>query len=192
MSDLIAIVFTAAIVNNFVLVYYLGLCPFMGTSNNTAHIRAMSLSIGVVLILSTLLTTVLRLWLLPDPELQFLFPLLAIVIVALSVQMIELVMRAKAPLMYASLGIFLPLVTTNCAILGVILLNRNRQFDLIESLAMALGASLGFALVLYIFSHMREKIQANPIPKIVQGAPIAFISAGILAMAFSGLAGLGS
>ncbi len=184
-TELIAIIITAALANNFVLVNYLGLCPFMGVSKNTEHLRGMCLAICAVLVISTAITSPLRLWLLPAVQLEYLYPLVSIVVVALSVQLIELLTRWRAPLIYASLGIYLPLVTTNCAILGVILLNRYTQTTLLESLATALGAGLGFALVLYVFSHLRESINQERVPVFLRGTPIALITAGLMALAMT-------
>ena len=185
MNELVAIVLTAALANNFVLVNYLGLCPFIGVSRNTSHLGGMSLAICAVLLISAAITAPLRLWALPAFGLGFLYPLLSIIVVALSVQLIEVWARHRAPLIHASLGIYLPLVTTNCAILGVILLNRYAQASALESMALALGAGLGFGLALYVFSYLRDSIDQDRIPAVLRGTPIALITAGLMALAMT-------
>ena len=190
MSDLALTLISAVLVNNFVLVKFLGLCPFMGVSNKLDSAYGMALATGFVLTLSAGLAWMVQHWLLAPLGLDHLRTLTFILVIAAVVQFVENMMKARSPLLYRVLGIFLPLITTNCAVLGVALLNVQEERSLLEAIVYGFGAAVGFGLVLIMFAAMRERLEAAPVPVSFRGAPIALINAGIMALAFLGFAGL--
>lgn len=190
MSDLALLLFGAAFVNNFVLAKFLGLCPFMGVSGRLDAAWGMALATAFVLTLSAGLAWLLQALLLEPLQLQHLRTLGFILVIASVVQFTELLMRARAPLLYRVLGLYLPLITTNCAVLGVALLNVQAQRTLLEALLQGLGAALGFALVLLLFAAMRQRLALADVPASFRGSPIALITAGLMALAFMGFAGM--
>lgn len=190
LSDAGLLLIGATLVNNFVLVKFLGLCPFMGVSKKLDTAYGMALATGFVLTLSAALAWMVQHWLLAPLGLDHLRTLTFILVIAAVVQFVESVMKARAPLLYRVLGIFLPLITTNCAVLGVALLNVQAQRSLFEAIMFGFGAAVGFGLVLVMFAAMRERLEAAPVPASFRGAPIALINAGIMALAFLGFAGL--
>lgn len=190
MSTIALTFFGAAIVNNFVLVKFLGLCPFMGVSKKLDSAYGMALATGFVLTLSSAVSWVVQHWILAPLGLEHLRTLSFILVIATVVQFTESYMRARSPVMYRVLGIFLPLITTNCAVLGVALLNVQALHTLFEAIVYGFGAAVGFGLVLVLFSAMRERIEAAPVPASFRGAPIALINAALMALAFMGFAGL--
>jgi electron transport complex protein RnfA len=190
MDSLTLTFFGAALVNNFVLAKFLGLCPFMGVSKNLDTAYGMALATGFVLTLSAMLAWMLHHWLLAPLGLGHLRTLSFILVIASVVQFTEQLMRARSPLLYRNLGIFLPLITTNCAVLGVALLNVQAEHDLLSAIFAGFGAAAGFGLVLVLFAAMRERLEASPVPAALRGTPIALISAGLMALAFMGFAGM--
>ena len=184
MSDLALLLFGAALVNNFVLAKFLGLCPFMGVSQRLDSALGLSLATAFVLTLSSGLAWALQAWLLEPLDLAHLRTLGFILVIAAVVQFTELLMRSRAPLLYRVLGLYLPLITTNCAVLGVALLNVQ------EALLFGFGASLGFALVLLLFAQLRQRLQLADVPAAFRGTPIALITAGLMALAFMGFVGM--
>lgn len=180
---------TAALVNNVVLTQFLGLCPVMGVSKKWASALGMSCATMVVLTLSALFSFLLEHYFLIPLELTFLRTLVFIVTIAAIVQSLELVMRAFSPLLYSMLGLYLPLITTNCAVLGVALLNVQHQHRLIDALSYGIGAGLGFSLVLLLFATLRERLSAADVPRYFQGPAIALITAGFMSLSFMGFAG---
>jgi electron transport complex protein RnfA len=178
------------LVNNFVLAKFLGLCPFMGVSRRLDSAYGMALATGFVLTLSSALSWMVQRWLLAPLHLEHLRTLAFILVIAAVVQFTEIVMRRQAPLLYRVLGIFLPLITTNCAVLGVALLNVQALHSLLDAIVYGFGAALGFGLVLILFAAMRERLDAADVPDSFRGAPIALINAGLMALAFMGFAGL--
>ena len=191
MSDAFLIIVSAVLVNNFVLVKFLGLCPFMGVSNKYDSALGMAAATTFVLTLSSMLSYLVHNYLLVPLNLEYLRTLSFILVIAAIVQFTEVVMRKTSPLLYRVLGIFLPLITTNCAVLGVALLNVQEQHSLFESALFGFGAAAGFALVLVLFSAIRERLVLADIPEAFRGAPIALITAGLMAIAFMGFSGLG-
>ncbi len=189
-TDTFLLLTGAILVNNFVLVKFLGLCPFMGVSRRLESAYGMALATGFVLTLSAALAWVVQHWLLAPLGLDHLRTLTFILVIAAVVQFVESVMKARAPLLYRVLGIFLPLITTNCAVLGVALLNVQAQRGLFEAILTGFGAAVGFGLVLILFAAMRERLEAAPVPASFRGAPIALVNAGLMALAFLGFAGL--
>lgn len=179
-----------ALVNNIVLVKFLGLCPLMGVSNNLSSAFGMGLATTFVLTLSALCSWLIEHWVLQPLNIEFLRILSFILIIAVVVQFTESVVRKTSPLLYQNLGIFLPLITTNCAVLGVALLNIQEQHNLVQSLLYGLGSAVGFSLVMVIFAGMRERLAIADVPDTFTGTPVALISAGILSLAFMGFSGL--
>lgn len=178
------------LVNNFVLVKFLGLCPFMGVSGKLESAIGMSMATTFVLTIASLCSFLVNEYLLVPLGIEYLRTLSFILVIAVVVQFTELVVRSTSPALYRMLGIFLPLITTNCAVLGVALLNTNEQHNFIDSIIYGFGAALGFSLVLILFSAMRERIAAADVPLPFKGASIAMITAGLMSLAFSGFTGL--
>ncbi len=178
------------LVNNFVLVKFLGLCPFMGVSSKLESAIGMSMATTFVLTIASLCSFLVNEYLLVPLGIEYLRTLSFILVIAVVVQFTEMVVRSTSPALYRMLGIFLPLITTNCAVLGVALLNTNEQHNFIDSIVYGFGAALGFSLVLILFSAMRERIAAADVPGPFKGASIAMITAGLMSLAFSGFTGL--
>jgi len=178
------------LVNNFVLVKFLGLCPFMGVSSKLESAIGMSMATTFVLTIASLCSFLVNEYLLVPLGIEYLRTLSFILVIAVVVQFTEMVVRSTSPALYRTLGIFLPLITTNCAVLGVALLNTNEQHNFIDSIIYGFGAALGFSLVLILFSAMRERIAAADVPLPFKGASIAMITAGLMSLAFSGFTGL--
>ena len=190
MTELALILVSTVLVNNFVLVRFLGLCPFMGVSGKLEGAIGMSVATMFVLTVSSVSSYLLSTYLLRPFGLEYLSTLGFILVIATVVQLTEMVMRKTSPLLYRILGIFLPLITSNCAVLGVALLNVQEQHNLLQSALYGFGAAAGFSLVLILFSAMRERLQLSDIPVHFRGAPIALITAGLMALAFMGFTGL--
>lgn len=192
MEEYLILLFGTALVNNVVLVQFLGLCPLMGVSKNVDTALGMGFATTFVLTLATVSSWILEHFLLIPLEVEFLRILSFILVIAGVVQFTEMLIRSLSPALYQKLGIFLPLITTNCAVLGVALLNVQKDHSFFQSLLYGLGASLGFVLVLVIFAGLRERLALSQVPSIFAGAPIAFITAGLLSLAFMGFTGLPS
>ena len=190
MTEYVLILVSTVLANNFVLVRFLGLCPFMGVSGKLEGAIGMSVATMFVLTLSSVSAYLLSSYLLRPLGLEYLSTLGFILVIATVVQLTEMVMRKTSPLLYRILGIFLPLITTNCAVLGVALLNVQQQHNLLQSALYGFGAAAGFGLVLVTFSAMRERLAHADVPLHFRGAPIALITAGLMALAFMGFAGL--
>ena len=190
MEHYLLILISTVLVNNFVLVKFLGLCPFMGVSRKLETATGMAMATAFVLTLSSICSYIVNEYLLIPLELEYLRTLSFILVIAVVVQFTEMVVRKTSPLLYNVLGIYLPLITTNCAVLGVALLNVQETHHFLESAVYGFGAALGFSLVLILFSAMRERIAAADIPQPFKGAPIALITAGLMALAFMGFTGL--
>jgi Na+-translocating ferredoxin:NAD+ oxidoreductase subunit A len=191
MIELILLLIGTVLVNNFVLVKFLGLCPFMGVSRRLDGAYGMALATGFVLTLAATISYLVHHWLLQPLGLDYLRTLSFILVIAVLVQFTEVIMQRRSPRLYRVLGIFLPLITTNCAVLGVALLNVQARHSLFEAMLYGFGAALGFGLVLILFSAMRERLEHDAVPASFRGAPIALITAAFMALAFLGFAGLG-
>jgi electron transport complex protein RnfA len=190
MKTLIIILFSAIFVNNFVLSKFLGICPFLGVSKKLSSAVGMSLAVTAVMVASSAVTWPIYTYLL-KPKYEYLQTLVFILVIASLVQIVEIVLKKFVPPLYKSLGIYLPLITTNCAVLGVALLNIQESYTFLESLINSLGAGLGFMLALVLFSGIREKLEKNEyIPKALKGLPIALIAASIVSVSFMGFAGV--
>jgi len=190
MHEYLLLLLGTALVNNVVLVKFLGLCPFMGVSNKLDAAISMGLATTFVLTLASVASWLVDYYLLIPLDIGFLRILTFILIIAAVVQFTEMVIRKTSPFLYQILGIFLPLITTNCAVLGVALLNSQQQHSFMQSLVYGFGSALGFTIVMVIFAGMRERLTLANVPETFTGAPIAFITAGLLSLAFMGFAGL--
>lgn len=189
MKELLAILFSAILVDNFVLSKFMGICPFIGVSKKTQSALGMSAAVTFVMVLSTALTYPIYKLVLVPQKLQYLNTMAFILIIALFVQLVEILIKRFLPPLYRSLGIYLPLITTNCAVLGVTLLNI--EYGTIgQALVNALGAGLGFTLALVLFSGVRERIEVADVPAMFKGVPAALVAAGIVAASFMGFSGL--
>jgi len=187
---LIVILMSAALVNNYVLRQFLGICPFLGVSREIKSAVGMSLAIIFVMVAATLATWPIQIFLLDPFGLGFLQIVAFIIVIAALVQLIEIVLKRYIPTLYKSLGVYLPLMTTNCAIIAVTITNINEGFNLIESLVNALGAGLGFLLAMVLFSGIRRHTENATPPESFRGLPLALISAAILSLAFFGFSGV--
>ena len=190
MNEWLMLLLGTALVNNVVLVKFLGLCPFMGVSRKIDSALGMGLATTFVLTLTCALSWMLERWLLQPLGLEYLRILSFIVVIAAAVQFVEMAIRKNAPELYRVLGIYLPLITTNCAVLGVALLNVMEGSGFVGSVLFGFGSALGFTLVLVVFAGLRERLALARVPAAFTGAPIGFVTAGLLSLAFMGFAGL--
>lgn len=191
MAEYVLILISAVLVNNFVLVQFLGLCPFMGVSNKVETAMGMSLATTFVLTLSSVLSYLTYEWILVPFGLEYLRTISFILVIAVAVQFTEMFVRKASPLLYRVLGVFLPLITSNCAVLGVALLNaRQQDATFLSSLTYGFGAALGFSLVLVLFAAMRERIAVADVPEAFRGPSIGLVTAGLMSLAFMGFSGL--
>jgi Na+-translocating ferredoxin:NAD+ oxidoreductase subunit A len=190
MTDYLLLLVGTVLVNNFVLVQFLGLCPFMGVSSRTETAIGMSFATVFVMTLASLLSYLVSTYVLSPLNLDYLKTMSFILVIAVVVQFTEMVVHKTSASLYRLLGIFLPLITTNCAVLGVALLNLRLEHGFFESIIYGFGAALGFSLVLIMFSAMREKLANADVPKPFKGTAIAMITAGLMSLAFLGFSGL--
>jgi len=188
-SRIFLILLSALLVNNYVFIKFLGICPFLGVSKKMDTAVGMGFAATFVLVMSSVITWFVNI-LLVKMGLEFLTIITFILVIATFVQFVELFLRKNSPGLYEALGIYLPLITTNCIILGVAILNAQQSYSLLESVFHALGAGLGFLLALVIFAGMRERLELYDLPKPFEGVPIALILASIMSMAFMGFQGL--
>lgn len=190
MNELLLLFVGTIFVNNFVLVKFLGLCPFMGVSKKLETAIGMGLATTFVMTLASLSSWVIEYYLLVPLGLSYLRILSFIFVIAVVVQFTELVVRSASPALYRLLGIFLPLITTNCAVLGVALLNINQSYNFIQSLVYGFSAAVGFSLVMVLFAAIRERLALADVPAPFKGSSIALITAGLMSLAFMGFTGL--
>ena len=188
--EIFFIIISTVLVNNVVLVQFLGLCPFMGVSNNLSTALGMSLATTFVLTLASISGWFIENWILEPLNLEFLRILTIILTIATIVQFTELFIHKKSQELYKKLGIFLPLITTNCAVLGVALLTIKENLSLMESAIYGMGSAIGFSLVMVIFAGLRERLTTADVPKLFSGIPIGLITAGLISMIFMGFSGL--
>ncbi len=187
----ILIIIGAIFVNNIVLAKFLGICPFLGVSKKISTAVGMTGAVTFVMTISTIVTWLLQKYVLEQFNIEYLQTITFILVIASLVQMVEIILKKVSPPLYQALGIFLPLITTNCAVLGVAIMTAtNKDFGLLESTVFAISNAIGFGLALIIFAGIREQLDFANVPKYMKGAPIALIVAGILALAFMGFAGL--
>ena len=185
-------IFIAAIfVNNIVLSQFLGICPFLGVSKKISTARGMGFAVMFVMTLSAIVTFLIYYKLLVPNNLTFMITVVFILVIASLVQMVEIILKKVSPPLYQALGIFLPLITTNCAVLGVAILAIQKNFGLLSSVCYGLANAMGFTLAIVLFAGLRERMSRTRLPAAVKGAPIALLTAGLLSMAFMGFAGIG-
>ena len=185
-----AIIIGAIFVNNVVLAQFLGICPFLGVSSKVETSMGMGAAVTFVMALSAVVTWLIQNYILVPLGIEYMQTIVFILVIAALVQMVEIVLKKVSPSLYQALGIFLPLITTNCAVLGVAIPMIQKEFSLLQGVAYNVATALGFALALVIFAGWRERIEFEEAPKAFQGVPIALITASILAMAFMGFSGL--
>lgn len=190
MTQLLIILFSAILVDNFVLSKFLGICPFLGVSNSLKTAMGMSMAVIIVMELATLLTWPIFTFALKPYGLGYMQTLLFILVIAALVQIIETVMKKSMPPLYRALGIYLPLITTNCAVLGVTVLNIDKSYNFGQSMINSLGGGLGFMLALFLFSGVRSKVDHADVPKALKGLPITLVSASLVSISFFGFKGL--
>ena len=187
----IMIFITAIFVNNIVLSQFLGICPFLGVSKKISTSAGMGGAVMFVMVMSTIATYLIYHTLLLPNNLTFMVTVVFILVIAALVQMVEIILKKVSPALYQALGIFLPLITTNCTVLGVAILTILKDLDLSHAVCFALANALGFTLAIVLFAGLRERLALTNLPEAVKGAPIALITAGLLSMAFMGFAGIG-
>lgn len=188
--EYVLLIISAVFVNNIVLSKFLGICPFIGVSNKVETSLGMTGAVTFVMVLATLFTYLIWKYLLIPFEIQYLRTITFILVIASLVQLVEIILKKVSPPLYQALGIFLPLITTNCAVLGVAVLAVMADYNLAKSIVFAVGNAIGFGLALILFSGIREQMDLLNIPKGMKGVPIAFVVAGLLALAFMGFTGI--
>ena len=190
--EYVLIFITAIFVNNIVLSQFLGICPFLGVSKKVDTASGMGAAVTFVLVLATIVTYLIQHYILDPCGLGYLQTIAFILVIAALVQMVEIILKKVSPALYKALGVFLPLITTNCCILGVAILVIQKDYTMLQGIVYALSTALGFALAMIVFAGLREQLSLSRIPKAVQGMPIALITAGLLSMAFMGFSGVDS
>ncbi len=189
-TGLFSIALGSILVENYILVQFLGICPFLGVSKKTDTALGMSMAVIFVMTLSSVFTWMVNEWLLIPFELEYMRTVAFILVIAALVQLVELFLQKAAPALYSALGIYLPLITTNCAVLGCALQNANAAYGFVEAVVSGFTAAVGFSLALLLFSSVRERLRFADYPKAFEGFPIALVSAALLALAFMGFSGL--
>lgn len=188
--EYLIIILSAILVNNIVLLQFLGICPFLGVSKKISTAVGMTGAVAFVMALATIVTYLIQHYVLNPFSLQYLQTISFILVIASLVQLVEIILKKVSPALYQALGVFLPLITTNCAILGVALLTIQKDFNLLQGVVFAISNAIGFGLALVVFAGLREHLDMMNVPKGLKGTPIALITAGILAMAFMGFSGM--
>lgn len=188
--SLILIIIVAIFVNNVVLAQFLGICPFLGVSKKVDTASGMGMAVTAVLVVATIVTYLLQVYVLNAFGLEYLQTIAFILVIAALVQMIEIILKKTMPALYQALGVFLPLITTNCCILGVAILVIQKDYDLLEGIVYALATGIGFLLAMVLFAGLREQLDLVDVPKPFRGVPIALVTASLLAMAFMGFSGV--
>ena len=190
MNDLLSIFLKSMLIDNVVLIQFLALCPFIGMTSDTGKATGMGIATSFVMILATVVTYPLYHFILAPLNLQFLQTLIFILVIAALVQLVEFYLKKSAPSLYSSMGVYLALITTNCAILAVTLNCISKEYSFVESIIYALGSASGFLMSMILMSGIRSRIKIANVPEFVKGTPILFIAAGLLSLAFGGFAGL--
>lgn len=188
--SIMAVLVSTIFVNNYVFARFLGICPFLGVSNKMETAAGMGVAVTFVITLSSIITYFIHTLILDKLGLEYLQTIVFILVIASLVQFVELVVKKISPALYNALGVYLPLITTNCIVLGVAILNIKEGYDLTQTIFNAIGASLGFVLALILISSVREKLQIADVPEALKGFPIALITAGLMSIAFLGFGGL--
>lgn len=190
MLEYLSIIITAIFVNNIVFAQFLGICPFIGVSKDVSSATGMGLAVTFVMAVATLVTWLIQHYLLVPFGLGYIQTIAFILVIAILVQMLEIVLKKTSPGLYASLGVYLPLITTNCAVLGVAIIVAQKEMGLLMSVVYAVSTALGFLLALVIFAGIRLQLETANVPRAMKGVPVALVVAGILAMAFMGFSGI--
>ena len=189
-ANLLTILVGGLLVNNFVMNRFLGCCPFLGVSKQYDTAKGMSMAVIFVMTLASFITWFVQHLILVPLHLEYMQTIAFILVIAVLVGIVEMALKKISPSLYQSLGVYLPLITTNCAVLGVAILMISKEFNLLQSIVYSVATAIGFALALMLFAGIRERLELEDVPKAVQGVPVALITAGILAMAFMGFSGL--
>lgn len=184
------IIIGAIFVNNIILAQFLGICPFLGVSSKVTTSLGMGGAVTFVLTIASIAAYIIQYYVLVPLGIEYMQTIVFILVIAALVQMVEIILKKISPALYSALGVFLPLITTNCAVLGVAILLVQKELNLAQSVVYAVATAIGFTLALVLFAGLREKLELNDVPKAMKGVPIALITAGILAMAFMGFSGL--
>ncbi len=184
------IIISAIFVNNIVLAQFLGICPFLGVSNKVSTSLGMGAAVTFVMAITSVVAYLLQYYVLVPLGIQYMQTIVFILVIAALVQMVEIILKKVSPSLYQALGVFLPLITTNCAVLGIAILLVQKSYNLGESVVFSVATAIGFSLALVLFAGIRERLELEDLPKAMKGVPIALITAGILAMAFMGFSGL--
>ena len=184
------IIISSIFVNNIVLSQFLGICPFLGVSNKVSTSLGMGAAVTFVLAIASIVAYLIQYYILVPHNITYMQTIVFILVIAALVQMVEIILKKVSPALYQALGIFLPLITTNCAVLGVAILLVQKEYNLGEAVVYAVSVAIGFTLALVLFAGLRERLELENVPKAMKGVPIALITAGILAMAFMGFSGL--
>jgi electron transport complex protein RnfA len=184
------IIISSIFVNNIVLSQFLGICPFLGVSNKVSTSLGMGAAVTFVLAIASIVAYLIQYYILVPLNITYMQTIVFILVIAALVQMVEIILKKVSPALYQALGIFLPLITTNCAVLGVAILLVQKEYNLGEAVVYAVSVAIGFTLALVLFAGLRERLEMENVPKAMKGVPIALITAGILAMAFMGFSGL--
>ena len=190
MKEILAIVLTAVLTENFILVKFMGICPFMGVSKKMDTALGMGLAVTFVMAIASAATWAANAWLLIPLKLEYMQTVAFILIIAAIVQVVEMFLKKSVPTLYQALGIYLPLITTNCAVLGAALVNVQKNYNFLQSVVFGAAGGLGFTLAIVLFASVRERVGQADCPKSFEGFPIALVSAGLLALAFMGFSGL--
>ena len=188
MNEYVLIVLSAIFINNFIVARFLGICPFLGVSKQVETATGMGMAVTFVMALASGITYWLQ-KVLVKFDIEFLRTITFILVIAVLVQFVEMVIKKSSPVLYQALGIYLPLITTNCAVLGVTILNVDENYNFLQSVVNGIGGALGFSLLLILFAEIRERLAFAPLPKAMEGIPIALITAGLISMAFLGFSG---
>ncbi|MBM3709308.1 MAG: RnfABCDGE type electron transport complex subunit A [Actinobacteria bacterium] len=189
-TSLITIFISMVIINNMVVTKFLGLCPFFGVSKKLSNALSMGVAVTLVMMLASLATSVIYNYILIPFKVEYMNIIIYILVIAALVQIVEITIRRTNIILYNALGIYLPLITTNCAVLGITLINATNNYSIVQSIVSALGGGIGFTLLLIIMSGIRERIELAEVPKSMRGLPIAFTVASILSLAFMGFSGM--
>ena len=190
MNELLLIVIGSVLVNNFVMSQFLGICPFLGVSKKTETARGMGTAVTFVMALASLITYFIQAYLLVPLDLEYMQTIAFILVIAVLVQIVEIALKKISLSLYQALGVYLPLITTNCAVLGVALLNTREGYNLIESVVNGTSAAIGFTIAIVMFASIRERLATGNMPKWMDGFPGALITAGLMSLAFQGFSGL--
>ena len=190
LTSIFVILVSAILVNNFVLSRFLGICPFLGVSKQVDTAFGMGMAVTFVMTLASIITYIIQTVILDNLGLGYMQTIAFILVIASLVQLVEMLIQKASPTLYQSLGVFLPLITTNCAVLGLAILNIQQDYTMIESIFHAIGAAIGFSLAIVLFAAIRERIEISNTPEVFKGFPVALITAGLMSLAFMGFAGL--